>query len=202
MGTQDPRIDDYIAKSAAFARPILVHLREVVHAACPEVEEAVKWRCPHFMYQGMLCGMAAFKQHCTFGFWKGSLIVEGAKDDEAAMGQFGRITRVSELPSRRVLTGYIKKAMKLNEDGVKPAWVAERKVKAKRKVTVPKDLAAALKRSKKAEATFQGFSPSHRREYIEWITEAKREETRAKRIAQAIEWMAEGKPRHWKYVDC
>ena len=121
MGTRDARVDAYIAKSADFARPILNHLREVVHAACPDVEETMKWSFPHFQYQGMLCSMASFKEHCAFGFWKGSLVVgKDAAEAEKAAGQFGRLTKVSDLPSKKVLTGYIKEAMKLNEDGVKP----------------------------------------------------------------------------------
>jgi len=204
MGTRDPRIDAYIARSAEFAKPILSHLREVVHGACPEVEETMKWSMPHFMYQGMLCGMASFKQHCTFGFWKGSLIVkEGGAPAEQAMGQFGRITALSDLPPKRVLAGYVKEAMRLNEEGVKvPRRPAAAKTKraATTTLAVPDDLAAALKKNRKAAATFDGFSPSHRREYVEWITDAKRDETRARRIGTAVEWLAEGKSRNWKYA--
>jgi uncharacterized protein YdeI (YjbR/CyaY-like superfamily) len=205
MGTQDPRIDAYIAKSKDFARPILVHLREVVHAACPDVEETLKWSMPHFMYHGMLCGMAAFKEHCTFGFWKGALVVgdaqrnskrEGTK--ESGMGQFGRITSIKDLPNKKVLAAYIKKAMKLNEEGTK---VPKQPAKKKAPLPVPEDLAAALKKNKAAAKAFADFSPSHQREYIEWITEAKRAETRAKRLATALEWLAEGKPRNWKYMN-
>jgi uncharacterized protein YdeI (YjbR/CyaY-like superfamily) len=197
MGKRDRRIDAYIAKSAEFARPILTHLREVVHAACPEVEETVKWGMPHFMYKGMLCGMAAFKQHATFGFWRRSLIV-GAKGNDA-MGQFGRITSVSGLPAKRVLAGYVKQAMKLNDDGVKsPA--ATRPKQPKPPLEVPPVLSAALKANPKARVTFEKFSPTHRREYVEWVADAKREDTRARRVAAAVEWMAEGKPRNWKYA--
>src|SRR5271155_741106 len=116
MGTRDDRVDAYIARSAEFARPILTHLRDVVHAACPEVEETIKWSFPHFLYKGMLCSMAAFKEHCTFGFWKGALVVAGGGGAaEKAMGQFGRITSLAELPAKKVLTSTIKAAMKLNE---------------------------------------------------------------------------------------
>jgi uncharacterized protein YdeI (YjbR/CyaY-like superfamily) len=199
MGTRDPRIDAYIARSAEFAQPILTYLREVVHATCPEVEETLKWSAPHFMYKGMLCGMASFKQHCAFNFWKGSLIVDakanGAGD---AMGQFGRITRVADLPPKKVLAGYIKKAMELNASGVKSP--ARSKPRPKKELAVPPVLAAALRKNKKALTTFDGFSPSQRREYIEWITEAKGEDTRKRRLATAIEWMAEGKQRNWKYM--
>ena len=202
MATRDPRIDAYIAKSADFARPILEHLRAVVHAACPDVEETMKWSFPHFQYKGMLCHMASFKEHCAFGFWKGSLIVgKGDGEAEKAMGQFGRITKLSDLPSKKVLTGYIKEAMKLNEAGVKSPSRSKPKA-PKPAPVVPDDLAAALAKNPAAHATFETFSPSHRREYIEWITEAKTPATRSRRLETAIEWMAEGKPRNWKYMNC
>ena len=199
MGTRDPRFDAYIAKSAPFARPILAHLREVVHAACPEVEETLKWSMPHFMYRGMLCGMAAFKSHCTFGFWKGALIVDrdGGKSDEA-MGQFGCIRTIADLPPKRVLAGYVRQAMKLNEAGVKhPA--RSKAAAPKKPLRTPPDLAAALRKSRRAAATFAAFPPGHRREYVEWILDAKRAETREKRLAQTIEWLAEGKSLNRKY---
>jgi uncharacterized protein YdeI (YjbR/CyaY-like superfamily) len=199
MGTRDPRVDDYIDKAAEFAKPILTHLREVVHTACPEVEETMKWNSPHFMYKGMLCSMAAFKEHCAFGFWKGSLIFDQSGGSaEEAMGQFGRITKVSDLPSKKVLAGYVKEAMRLNESGVKSP--ARSKPRNKAEPKVPDDLATVLKKNKKALATFEGFSPSHRREYIEWITEAKGEDTRKRRLETTIEWLAEGRPRNWKYM--
>lgn len=199
MGTRDPRVDAYIAKSAPFARPILRRLRTVVHAACPEAEETLKWGAPHFLYRGMLCGMSAFKAHCAFGFWKGALIVDrdGAKFDEA-MGQFGCIRRVADLPSRRVLAGYVKQAMRLNESGVKGPERSKRAA-PKKPLRTPPDLAAALRRSRRAAAAFAAFAPSHRREYVEWILEAKRSETRARRLAQTIAWLTEGKRRNWKY---
>jgi uncharacterized protein YdeI (YjbR/CyaY-like superfamily) len=200
MATRDARIDAYIAKSADFARPILTYVREVVHAACPDVEETMKWSFPHFQYKGMLCSMAAFKEHCTFGFWKGSLIAGSGGGDEKAMGQFGRITRLADLPSRKVLSGYIKKAMKLNEEGVKPP--VRSKPKTPRELVVPETLATALQANEKARAAFEKFSLSHKREYIEWITEAKTEVTRNRRLETAIAWMAEGKPRNWKYMNC
>ena len=199
MASRDPRIDAYIARSADFARPILEYLRAVVHEACPEVEETMKWGFPHFMYEGMLCSMASFKAHCAFGFWKGALIVRrGGDAAEQAMGQFGRIASLEDLPSRATLARYVEQAMRLNEDGVKAPARAKRV--PKRPLATPADLQAALKKSAKARATFDAFSPSHRREYIEWITEAKRDETRRKRLDQTIEWLEEGKPRNWKYV--
>ena len=200
MPSTDKRIDAYIARSADFAKPILSHLRAVVHEACPDVEETMKWSFPHFMYGGgILCSMASFKEHCAFGFWKGSLIVdqEGAAA-EKAMGQFGRIASVKDLPSKRVLASYVKKAMALNDAGVKRPRSA-REAAPKAPVDVPDDLASALAKQKTARAAFDAFPPSHRREYIEWIVEAKRDDTRARRVAQAVEWIAEGKSRNWKY---
>jgi uncharacterized protein YdeI (YjbR/CyaY-like superfamily) len=202
MGQRDPRIDAYIARSAEFARPILEHLRGLVHAACPDCEETLKWSAPSFTYRGkILCGMAAFKQHATFGLWQGTQVVgagTGKQDD--AMGQFGRITRIADLPGKRELTGYIRQAMKLVDEGVKRP--ASRGSTPRPPVEVPADLATALGRNAKARATFDAFPPSCRREYVEWITEAKREETRSKRLSQAIEWLAEGKRRNWKYENC
>jgi uncharacterized protein YdeI (YjbR/CyaY-like superfamily) len=202
MATRDPRVDAYIAKSADFARPILEHLRAVVHAACPDVEETMKWSFPHFQYKGMLCSMAAFKEHCALGFWKGSLILgEAGGGSDGAMGQFGRITKLGDLPSKKILVGYIKKAMELNEAGVKSPTRSKPKA-PKPEAVVPDDLATALKNNPAARAAFDKFPPSHRREYIEWITEAKTAPTRARRLETAVEWMAEGKPRNWKYMNC
>jgi len=197
MGTRDKRVDAYVAKSADFAKPILEHIRDVVHEGCPEVEETIKWGFPNYQYKGMLCSMAAFKEHCTFGFWKGSLIVDAAdRRSDEAMGQLGRITKLADLPPRKKLVGYVKKAKALNDAGVKVA----RTTKPKPILEPPADLLAALRKNKKAQAAFDKFPPSHKREYVEWIVEAKTDETRQRRLAQAVEWMAEGKPRNWKYA--
>jgi uncharacterized protein YdeI (YjbR/CyaY-like superfamily) len=197
MGTKDPRVDAYIDHAAPFAQPILARIRAIVHEACPDVEETLKWRSPHFLYKGMLCGMAAFKQHCAFGFWKGKLVVDAPSD--GAMGNFGCLKKVSDLPPKKTLVGYVKKAMALNDAPVKTPRPLKH---PKPPLEVPTELAAALKRSAKARKTFDALPPSHRREYVEWITEAKREETRAKRLATTIEWLAEGKSRNWKYEAC
>lgn len=197
MGARDPRVDAYIASSADFARPVLTHLRDVVHATCPDVEETMKWSFPHFMYQGMLCSMASFKGHCALTFWKGTLVLDGAGSD-GAMGQFGRITSIADLPAKTVLAGYVKKAMTLNERGVKAPIRAKVRV-ARPALPVPPALAAALARNAKARTTFEKFSPSQRREYVEWISEAKTDATRERRVATAVEWLAEGKTRNWKY---
>ncbi len=202
MPTLDPRIDAYIAKSAEFAQPILVHLRAVVHAACPDVEETMKWSVPHFQYEGMLCSMAAFKAHCAFGFWKASLILEqGDNKTEEAMGQFGRIATIKDLPTKKALTGYIKLAMKLNLEGVKsPSRV--RPDTPRPPPATPVYCAKALAVEPAAKANFAAFSPSQKREYIAWLEEAKTEATREKRMATAVEWIAEGKKRNWKYENC
>jgi uncharacterized protein YdeI (YjbR/CyaY-like superfamily) len=159
----------------------------------------MKWNFPHFMHNGILCSMAAFKQHCTFGFWKGDLILGKNNAEESAHGQFGRLTSIADLPADNVLFGYIKRAIQLNKAGIKKAAPVRPKVKME--IIVPDDLAAALGKNRKALATFDGFSPSHKREYVEWIAGAKREATRQQRLKTAVEWMAEEKPRYWKYTD-
>ena len=197
MPARDPRIDAYIANAADFARPILVHLRDVVHAACPGVEETIKWGMPHFMHHGMLAGMAAFKAHATFGLWRGKELVPDG--DESAMGQFGCLASVRDLPPKRTLVALVKKAAALNEAGTP----RPRRVVAKKPPPVPSPaFAAALKRNREAARNFAALAPGQQREYVAWIDEARREETRDKRIAQAVEWIAEGKLRNWKYADC
>ena len=196
MPQRDKRVDAYIGTSAPFARPILEHLRAVVHEACPDVQETMKWSRPHFEYKGMLCGMSAFKAHVAFGFWKGSLIVDDAGAEDG-MGQFGRIESVKDLPSKRVLSGYVKKAMKLNDEGV----AAPRAVRSKvaKPVVVPPELSEALAKKKKALAAFEAMSPSHRREYCEYVDEAKRPETKAARVTKTIAQLLEGKSLNAKY---
>jgi len=201
MGKRDPRIDAYIDNAAGFAQPILGRLREIVHEACPDAEETLKWGAPSFMHAGgILCMMAACKQHASFGFWKHALVMgEGVPRD--GMGSFGKMASLKDLPPKRELVALVHKAMRLNEQGVKTTGV--RKTSAPKPPPVaPDDLAAALKKNRQARATFDGFSPSQKREYVDWITEAKRDETRQKRLAQAVVWLAEGKPRNWKYMNC
>jgi uncharacterized protein YdeI (YjbR/CyaY-like superfamily) len=196
--SKDARVDAYIAKSADFAKPILTHIRALLHSTCPDIVETLKWSAPAFEHKGILCGMAAFKQHCIFGFWKHKLMFgKGLKFPKGAMDNYGRITSLSELPGDKALTTYIKEAVRLNDEGVKAP--AKPKSKVKKELEVPDDLAAALKKNKKAQAVFDGFSYSHKKEYIEWITEAKREETRTKRLKTALQWMSTGKSRNWKY---
>ena len=203
MTQNDKRIDNYIARSQPFARPILNHLRSLVHKACPSVEETMKWSFPHFDYAGeMMCSMASFKQHCAFGFWKASLLknktfMANARA-EKAMGHLGRITSLDDLPPDRVLIASIKEAMRLNDAGIKvkksPA------VKSDKKLIVPMQLRAALKKNAAAKMIFEAFSYSNKKEYVEWITDAKTDETRMRRIETTIEWLSEGKPRNWKYL--
>lgn len=200
MPTLDPRIDQYIEKSAEFARPILAHLRKLVHKACPDVKETLKWSMPHFEHKGMLCGFAAFKRHATFGFWKQSLLESGAfPAQKTAMGSFGRIESKKDLPTDEVIVGLIRQAMELNEKGIK---VEKKMPVAKKQLVVPNVLVNALKKNKKASETFENFPHSCKKEYAEWIAEAKTEPTRDKRLAQTLEWLAEGKRRNWKYEKC
>jgi uncharacterized protein YdeI (YjbR/CyaY-like superfamily) len=198
MAKKDPRIDAYIAKAAPFAQPILKHIRKLVHKGCPQVEETLKWSMPHFDYKGILCGMAAHKQHCSFGFWReAELALEKSRTDSEGMGHFGRITSLADLPDDETLIGYVRKAAELKDAGVKkPKPPAAKKQRVE--LEVPDYFAAALRKNKKAQQTFDGFSYSRRKDYVEWVTEAKRDETRANRLATAIEWMAEGKTRQWK----
>ena len=198
MGTTDKRIDAYIAKARPFAQPILERLRAMIHETCPEVVETLTWRHPSFEYRGILCGMAAFKEHAAFGFWKHDLVV-GTPRAKEAMGSFGRLTDVSELPGKGVFARHMKVAMKLNEDGVK---VARRKTRPKAPIAMHPEFALAMATSRKAQATYASFPPSAQREYLEWVADAKSDDTRARRIAQAVEWMAQGKRRNWKYENC
>ena len=202
MPTTNPGIDAYINKSPDFAKPILTHLRALIHKACPAVDEQLKWSNPSFEYKGPMVGIAAFKQHCVMGFWKASIM----KDKEALMGEktfmaagnLGKIISLKDLPKDKVIIGWIKEAMKLNDENIKVPKDKPRKHE-KKELIIPPYFTAAVKKNKKAWATFENFSYSQQKEYVDWITGAKTEETRDSRLAQAIEWMAEGKIRHWKY---
>ena len=205
MAQRDPRIDAYIARQAAFAQPILQHVREVVHEACPGVEETLKWNAPAFVHAGgILCMMAAFKQHASFGYWKHAMVVgEGQlldgrmREDQPrdGMGSYGKLTSIEDLPARKQLLADIRKAMQLNEDGVKTPAAR----KAKSPAEMPADLAAALADHARAKATFDNLPPGQQREYVDWIMQAKRDTTRQARLRQAVEWLGEGKRRNWKY---
>ena len=197
--TRDPRIDAYIARQADFARPILEHLRRVLHEAGPELEETIKWSMPHFTLKGRLfAGMAAFKKHATFGLWHARDVLGGTGAESDAMGQFGRLTSIKDLPPEAELKEIVRKAANAAEAGPRPRPKKQPKPEAE----TPADLASALAVNDAARATFEAFPPSCRRDYVEWVVAAKRPETRARRVAQAVEWMAEGKRRNWKYEKC
>ena len=197
MGKKDPRVDAYIEKAQPFAKPILKYIRKAVHAGCPDVEETVRWSVPNFDHKGVICGMAAFKAHVRFGFWKSQLLgLDGASGGEG-MAQFGSVKSIDDLPPEKDLIALVRKAAQLNEQGVKAPRM---KAAPKPALKMPAPFASALKKSKKAQTNFDALSPSHQREYIEWITEAKQDATRERRIATAIEWIAEGKARNWKYM--
>jgi uncharacterized protein YdeI (YjbR/CyaY-like superfamily) len=201
MSVTDPRVDVYIEKTAPFAKPILEKLRKLIFQACPEAVETIKWGFPNYeVYGSMLCNMAAFKEHCSFGFWKASLLKDPNNilhlAEKNAMGHFDRLQLVKDLPADKILTVYLKEAAMLNKNNVK---IKRSKSTPKKDLPIPKELAAALKKNKKAATVFEALSPSHRREYIEWIVEAKTEETRNKRLATTLEWLVEGKSRNWKY---
>ncbi len=200
MGNKGKRIDDYISKSAEFAKPILNHLRKLVHEACPDVQETIKWGMPFFDFKGPLCNLASFKQHCAFGFWKAALMKEAKQmkeNNKGSMGVLGKLASLSDLPPDSQIKSWIKEAAKLNADGVK---VHDKKAKEKKEIEMPESFKQALSKNKKASAVYENFSPSHKYEYLEWITGAKTEETINKRIASTIEWLTEGKSRNWKYV--
>jgi uncharacterized protein YdeI (YjbR/CyaY-like superfamily) len=201
MPETDSRVDAYIEKAAPFAKPVLLKLRKLIFQACPDVKETIKWSFPNYELHGsVLCNMASFKEHCAFGFWKASLLSdpEGILQvkNRNAMGHLDRIGSVKDLPADRILIAYLKEAALLNKNKIK---VARPKAAPKKELPLPKALAVALKKNKKAATFFEEFSPSARREYIEWINEAKTEETLNKRLATTIEWLEEGKSRHWKY---
>ncbi len=206
--TLNPKVDAYLARAQPFAQPIMEHLRELVHKACPEIEETIKWSRPFFEYRGaILCNMSAFKEHCSFGFWGeeiGAVLREAGVAKEGGMGTLGRITSVADLPSDKKMLGWIRQAAAFVDSGEYTSPIAARHkvVKPKASLETPAEFAAAIKRNEKAAAVFAAFSPSCKREYVEWIAGAKRSETRDKRIATAVEWIAEGKQRNWKYQNC
>jgi uncharacterized protein YdeI (YjbR/CyaY-like superfamily) len=203
---RNSKVDAYIQKSRPFAQPILVHLRKAIHAGCPGAEETIKWSRPFFEYRGViLCNMSAFKEHCSFGFWGleiGAVLRKAGVVRDGAMGSLGRITSVELLPPEKKLIEWVAQAAALIETGKERSPVAARPrvVKpARAALKTPPDFNHALGKNKKAAAAFAAFSPSCRREYVDWIVDAKRAETREQRIATAVTWIAEGKQRNWKY---
>lgn len=203
MQNASHRVDAYIARSPDYARPVLKKIRSLFHQACPEIHETMKWGFPHFEHRGIVGSMAAFKRYVTFGFWKGKLL----KDPHHLFTVMGKtamsrtkITALADLPLDDIVLDYIRQAVRLNAEEVKAPAPARKKRAARPEPEVPAFLAQALKANKRALATFQAFSPSHRREYIEWITQAKKETTRTKRLAITIEWLTAGKPRNWQHL--
>jgi uncharacterized protein YdeI (YjbR/CyaY-like superfamily) len=201
MPTTAAQVDAYLAAAPEFARPILARVRRAFHRGCPTVVETIKWGVPHFEYHGLLGGMAAFKAHVGFGFWRSAELdgfeaTFGRPGRASAMG--ARIERLADLPKMELLVDFVRRAAALNVAG--PKARSKRTSTPQLALKMPSDLAAALERSKAAKRQFEAFPPSHRREYLEWILEAKRPETRARRIQQTIEWLVEGKSRNWKYL--
>lgn len=201
----NPRVDGYIEQAAPFAQPVLEHLRKLIHKACPEVEETIKWSMPFFVYRGeIIANMAAFKAHCSFGIWGREIVVAMRKDglvvEGGGMGSLGKISSRQDLPKDAALLGYLRQATVLVKDGAK-TFPSRRKA-AKPAVEVPTELTAALKKNKTAAKVFAEFSPGKKREYVDWIAEAKQEATKLRRVAQAVEWIGEGKSRNWKYEKC
>lgn len=200
MATKDPRVDAYIEDAGAFARPILTHLRKLIHQGCPDAKETIKWGSPFFEYKGVLCGLAAFKAHCSLFFWRDidvSQWLPKTNTAGAGMGQFGKLSSLAELPKDSVILTCMRAAV---EQRNSPKSKAKRARQPGKELPVPDDLKKALAKNKKAAETFKAFAPSHRREYIDWITEAKRPETREQRVQTTVGWVAEGKQRNWKYM--
>lgn len=199
MSKKSSEIDAYISRSEEFAQPILRKLRTAFHKGCPNLEERLKWGVPSFEYRGLLCGMAAFKKHVAWGFWRQREMADPHRifKKEGMMGG-GKITEVAQLPAEKIIVEYVKAAVKLNEGGSRRKAVS----KSKPPVKVPAHFTRALRSNPRALATFEGLSPGHRREYVEWITGAKQEATRERRMATAIEWLAEGKSLNWRYEKC
>lgn len=199
----NPQVDAYIAKSQPFARPVLEHIRKVVHKGCKDVVETIKWSFPNFDYNGkILCSMASFKQHCAFGFWLANEMQtmepyrrKGEAETSNGMGHFGKITSIKDLPAEKELIKMIKEAMELSDKGV----VVKRTTPSTAELVVPDELKKALAKNKTAKTNFEKFSPSQRKEYINWVNDAKTDATRDKRIATTVEWVTEGKGRNWKY---
>jgi uncharacterized protein YdeI (YjbR/CyaY-like superfamily) len=202
----NPKVDAYIAKAQPFAQPILTHIRELVHKACPEIEEAIKWSMPFFVVRGVVLGhMAAFKQHCAIGLWgpeMNAILNEAGLHSENGMGSLGKITSLKDLPADKKMLGYYRHAAELIVSGQRTKSLVRTKKSVKPAAEVPSELSAALKKNKAAAKVFAAVSPSCKREYADWIADAKRPETKEKRVAQAVDWIAEGKQRNWKYQTC
>ncbi|HMS64959.1 MAG TPA: YdeI/OmpD-associated family protein [Ignavibacteria bacterium] len=205
MKSKDNRIDLYISKAPEYAKPLLTHLRSLIHKACPEAEETWKWSFPHFDYKNeMMCSMAAFKNHCAFGFWKASIMSDPDKiltiKERESMGHMGQIKSLADLPPDKIIIKYIKEAMRLNDEGIK--LPSKAKSSEKKELIIPDFFTKILSKNKTAQKVFDDFSYSHKKEYVMWVTEAKTEDTKNKRMETAIEWLSEGKKKNWKYEKC
>ncbi len=195
-------VDAYIARAPQFARAVIEHFRDIVHETCPEVEEGMKWGRPAFLREGRLMALVgAFQAHCAVAFWHpemNRILKEEGRLGEEGMGSLGKVRGVKDLPAKKDLARYLREAWRLAAEA--PAGAARRKGTAPKKpIEAPEDFAAALEKNAAAKRAFGSFAPGQQREYIEWILEAKRDETRRKRIATAVEWLAEGKRRNWRY---
>jgi uncharacterized protein YdeI (YjbR/CyaY-like superfamily) len=200
MEQYDSRVDAYIDKSADFAKPILTYMRDVVHEASPLLTETIKWSCPFFEHNGLVCQIAAFKKHCAFGFWKEALLTDSyqvLKLGDTKAGSLGPILTIADLPAKEILINLIRQAIALNEAGEKA--VAKSVLAPKTELVVPEYLVENLSSNKAANETFNNFSNSQKKEYVDWILDAKTDATRQKRMQTAVEWLSEGKTRNWKY---
>jgi uncharacterized protein YdeI (YjbR/CyaY-like superfamily) len=200
MALRDPRLDAAIHKAQPYAQQIFVRVRDLMHVASPDIEEDIRWGTPTFMYKGsILAGFAAFKAYCALAFWKHKLLAPRLPAADAnALEQCGRMTSIADLPDDRTVTRLIKAAVKLQDDGIKEA--PRPKPPKDRTIAVPPYLKTALSKNKKAQTAFKDFSYSHKKEYVEWLADAKTKDTRSRRLATAVGWIAEGKPRNWKYM--
>jgi len=202
MEQYDSRVDAFIEKASDFAKPILEYIREIVHETSPLLTETVKWGFPFFDYKGPVCQMAAFKEHCSFGFWKATLLNDphnALSIGDGSAGSFGRITKIEDLPSKEILQDFIRQAIALNESGKKTPEAIKKASTPKTELVIPEYFTEFLKGYPNASFNFDKSSYSHKKEYVEWIVDAKSDATRQKRMETAAEWLAEGKSRHWKY---
>lgn len=198
---KNKKVDEYISQAHDFAKPILNHLRKLIHIACPQAEESIKWGHPHFEYKGLLCNMAAFNKHCAFGFWKAALMKDAnllQENNADAMGHSGKIKSLSDLPKDRIIVARVKEAVLLNEKGI--TLPVRKPSDKKHEISVPLLLQKELIKNKMASDAFNNLSSYHKKEYIDWIDEVKTEKTKLMRIATTIKWLTEGKTKNWKYL--
>ena len=187
---RNPKVDAYIDKQQDFAKPILKHVRKLAHEALPRAEEALKWGVPYFTVNGKnAVGMAAFKKHA-------SVMVCSTETAGGGMGNFGKLTDVSQLPGDEELIRQFRESA----EAVQSPETSQPKTKPV--LAMPDDLASAIADTPSAQEVFDGFTDAQRRDYIEWVMSAKRQPTREKRVATAAEWIGEGKKRNWKYEKC